>query len=60
MQGDVALSLSLVAHPYITQYTWLGSCRASTQIATQLLISVNVILNIWTRSENEDFTIIES
>ncbi len=42
-QGDVALSLPLVAHPRLTADMRFGSCRASTQIATQLLISANVI-----------------
>jgi hypothetical protein len=44
-QGDVALSLPLVAHPRLTADMRFGSCRASTQIATQLLISANVIGN---------------
>ncbi len=44
-QGDVALSLPLVAHPRLTADMRFGSCRASTQIATQLLISANVRRN---------------
>jgi len=45
-QGDVALSLPLVAHPRLTADMRFGSCRAPTQIATQLLISANVIRHI--------------
>ena len=34
---------SCLAHPRLTADMRFGSCRASTQIATQLLISANVI-----------------
>ena len=44
-QGDVALLLPLVAHPRLTADMRFGSCRASTQIASQLLISADVARN---------------
>ena len=36
---------SCLAHPRLTADMRFGSCRASTQIATQLLISANVVRN---------------